>query len=91
MHKPKLLVWKDCEDFDMNAALQTFFDGVGSHEEGNKVWTAALDESICAGLAVAGRAVAQRGDSSDALANGSRAGKRSMQPCRARELFGTIA
>lgn len=46
VHKPKLLAWKNCEDFDMNQALQAFFDGVTSHEEGNKVWTAALDESI---------------------------------------------
>ena len=46
VHKPKLLVWKDCEDFDLNQALQAFFDGASSHEEGNKVWTAALDESI---------------------------------------------
>lgn len=46
VHKPKLLAWKDCEDFDMNQALQAFFDGVSSHEQGNKVWTAALDESV---------------------------------------------
>ncbi len=30
----------------MNQALQAFFDGVSSHEQGNKVWTAALDESV---------------------------------------------
>jgi hypothetical protein len=46
VHRPKLIVWKDCEDFDMNQALQAFFDGVSDHEEGNKVWAAALDESI---------------------------------------------
>jgi hypothetical protein len=46
VHKPKLLLWKNCEDFDMNHALQSFFDGVSSHEHGNEVWTAALDESI---------------------------------------------
>ena len=46
VHKPKLLVWKGCEDFDVNQALQAFFEGVGSHEKGNEVWTLALDESI---------------------------------------------
>jgi len=46
VHKPKLLVWKGCEDFDVNQALQVFFDGVGSHEKGSKVWNEALDESI---------------------------------------------
>lgn len=46
VHKPKLLAWKDCEDFDMNDALQAFFDGVSSHEQGSRVWTAALDESV---------------------------------------------
>ena len=30
VHKPKLLVWKDCEDFDMNQALQAFWDGVST-------------------------------------------------------------
>lgn len=46
VHKPKLLVWNECEDFDMHQALQAFWDGVGSHEQANKVWSAALDESI---------------------------------------------
>src|SRR3974390_631464 len=25
VHKPKLLGWKNCEDFDMNAAIESFF------------------------------------------------------------------
>jgi hypothetical protein len=45
VHKPKLLQWKDCEDFDMNAALQSFFDGVHAHEKGAKIWNDCLDES----------------------------------------------
>ena len=46
VHKPKLLLWKDCEDFDMNQALQSFFEGVSTHEKGAQVWNAALDQSI---------------------------------------------
>jgi hypothetical protein len=46
VHKPKLLLWKNCEDFDMNRALESFFNGVSSHEQGTEVWTLALDESI---------------------------------------------
>lgn len=45
VHKPKLLGWKGCEDCDMNAALQSFFDGVESHEKGAKIWNDCLDES----------------------------------------------
>jgi hypothetical protein len=45
VHKPKLLGWKNCDDFDMNAALQAFFDGVSEHEKGAKVWNDCLDES----------------------------------------------
>jgi hypothetical protein len=46
VHKPKLLAWENCEDFDMDHALRAFFEGVSSHEQGNQVWAAALDESI---------------------------------------------
>jgi hypothetical protein len=45
VHKPKLLAWENCDDFDMNAALQAFFAGVDGHEEGVKIWNACLDES----------------------------------------------
>jgi hypothetical protein len=45
VHKPKLLGWKNCGDFDMNAAIQSFFEGVAGHEEGAKVWNDCLDES----------------------------------------------
>lgn len=46
VHRPKLIAWNNCEDFDRDRALQAFFDGVSSHEKGSKVWNAALDESI---------------------------------------------
>jgi len=45
VHKPKLLGWKNCDDFDMNAALQSFFEGVNGHEKGAKIWNDCLDES----------------------------------------------
>ena len=45
VHKPKLLEWEGCEDFDVDAAFDAFFRGVDAHEQGAKVWTAALDES----------------------------------------------
>ena len=45
VHKPKLLGWKNCEDFDMNAALQSFFEGVDGHGKGAKIWNDCLDES----------------------------------------------
>jgi hypothetical protein len=45
VHRPKLLTWKDCEDFNMDAAFEAFFDGVDSHEKGAAVWEAAFDET----------------------------------------------
>ena len=45
VHKPKLLVWSNCDDFETNAVLQSFFEGVDSHEKGAKVWSDCLDES----------------------------------------------
>lgn len=45
VHKPKLLQWEECEDFDMDAAFASFFDGVESHEQGAKVWSSAFDQS----------------------------------------------
>src|SRR5262249_14915037 len=43
VHKPKLVEWRECEDFDLDAALEAFFRGVAAHERGAKVWNAALD------------------------------------------------
>jgi hypothetical protein len=45
VHKPKLLAWEHCDDFDMDTALQSFFEGVAGHEKGAKVWNDGLDES----------------------------------------------
>jgi hypothetical protein len=45
VQKPVLITWKDCEDFNMEAAFEAFFDGVDSHEKGAAVWEAAFDES----------------------------------------------
>lgn len=46
VHKPKLLRWSNCDDFDMDVAIQSFFEGVASHEKGAKIWETCLDESI---------------------------------------------
>jgi len=45
VHKPKLVEWTECEDFDMNAAFESFFEGVQGHEKGAKIWQDCLDES----------------------------------------------
>lgn len=45
VHKPKLLRWKNCDDFDMNAALRSFFEGVNGHEKGSEIWNNSLDEA----------------------------------------------
>jgi hypothetical protein len=45
VHRPKLVEWERCEDFDLDAAFEAFFRGVDSHEQGAKVWNAALDQS----------------------------------------------
>ena len=46
VHSPKILEWDHCEDFDMNRAMEAFFEGVEEHEEGARVWHDALDESL---------------------------------------------
>ena len=45
VHKPKLVEWERCEDFDPGAAFEAFFQGVEAHGQGAKVWAAVLDES----------------------------------------------
>ena len=45
VHQPTLARWEGCEDFDIDTAFQAFFHGIESHEQGAKVWDAALDES----------------------------------------------
>jgi len=45
VHKPKLLQWKNCDDFDMKAVPGSFFESVAEHEKGSSLWNASLDES----------------------------------------------
>jgi hypothetical protein len=45
VHKPKLVEWHECDDFDMDAAFEAFYRGVDSHEKGAAVWNAAMDQS----------------------------------------------
>ena len=45
VHRPKLVEWERCEDFDPDAAFGAFFQGVDAHERGAEVWASALDES----------------------------------------------
>lgn len=45
VRRPKLIEWERCEDFDPDAAFRAFFEGVAAHDQGAKVWNAALDES----------------------------------------------
>lgn len=43
VHRPKLVQWHQCDDFNMDAVFEAFFRGVDSHEKGAEVWNAALD------------------------------------------------
>jgi hypothetical protein len=45
VQKPKPLGWENCDDFDMNAAIESSFEGVHDQEKGAKVWNDCLDES----------------------------------------------
>jgi hypothetical protein len=45
VHKPKLVEWHECDDFDLDAAFEAFFRGVDAHEQGAKAWNAAIDQS----------------------------------------------
>ncbi|SEN19504.1 hypothetical protein SAMN05428959_101617 [Duganella sp. CF517] len=44
--KPKLLQWEECEDFDIDRSVQSFFEGVDAHEHGAAIWNKALDQSM---------------------------------------------
>ena len=46
VHKPKVLVWEGCEDFDLGETLESFIQGISEHEKGAAIWNACLDESI---------------------------------------------
>jgi hypothetical protein len=45
VHRPKLVEWHECEDFDPDSTFAAFFQGVDAHENGAKVWNSSLDES----------------------------------------------
>ncbi len=45
VHRLKLVEWERCEDFDVDAAFEAFFQGVEAHDQGAKVWASVLDES----------------------------------------------
>jgi hypothetical protein len=45
VHRPKLLLWHDCGDFDLHAAFEAFFRGSQEHERGATIWNAHLDQS----------------------------------------------
>jgi len=45
VHRPKLIEWHECDEFDMNAAFEAFFLGVDSHEKGAAVWNSVIDQS----------------------------------------------
>src|SRR5437763_3461513 len=34
VHRPKLLLWEGCEDFEIDDAFEAFFHGVAGHEQG---------------------------------------------------------
>lgn len=45
VHRPKILAWEDCDNFDLDQVMESFFLGVSTHEKGSEIWDAALDES----------------------------------------------
>lgn len=46
VHKPKYLQWESCDDFDLNTCVNSFFEGVDSHEEGAKIWNDHIDQTV---------------------------------------------
>ncbi len=43
---PKLLAWENCDDFDLEHAFSSFFDGVAGHEKGAAIWAQSFDDSV---------------------------------------------
>jgi len=46
VHKPKFLLWDNCEQYDLNSYIDAFFEGVGSHEKGAEIWNQSFDQSL---------------------------------------------
>ena len=38
VHEPQLLVWDECDEFDQDAMIDAFYEGVDLHKEGSEVW-----------------------------------------------------
>lgn len=45
VHKPRLLEWTNCDDFEVGDVFEAFFQGVAGHEKGSAIWDRCLDES----------------------------------------------
>jgi hypothetical protein len=45
VYKPKLLTWKNCEEFDQRVVLLFFFTGANEHKTGITVWKECSDVS----------------------------------------------
>lgn len=45
VHKPKVMAWDNCDDFDLNHAFESFWNGVAGHEKGAAIWNECLDET----------------------------------------------
>jgi hypothetical protein len=45
VYRPKLIAWKDCDDFDVDAMFEAFWQGVDSHEHGSRIWNEVIDDS----------------------------------------------
>lgn len=46
VHRPKFMDITGFDDSDLGPLAEAFFSGVVSHEEGNAVWEAHLDETV---------------------------------------------
>lgn len=45
VHRPKIVEWQECEEFDLKDTFERFFAGVQQHPQGSKIWNETLDES----------------------------------------------
>jgi hypothetical protein len=45
VHRPKIITWQECEDFNLGDTFEGFFKGVHEHAEGAKIWDSCIDES----------------------------------------------
>ena len=45
VHTPRILTWEQCGEYELDEAMDAFFQGVESHEKGSQIWYERLDES----------------------------------------------